>query len=179
MQLNRLTFPGLKSVYRRYLFWDFPAAERRPVWKMKRLWDKGLYCAWTMTEGREILSYAAAAKLDGDILLDYLAVVKQKRGRGFGTAMLKLLMEEFSGQAVFLEVEDPTDGDPLKRRRLDFYLRAGMLDSGVRCRVYGVDFLILTNMELPAVRTKERLDRLYRAVFVPEAYEKHIRWLQG
>ncbi|MBR6790734.1 MAG: hypothetical protein IKM31_07705 [Oscillospiraceae bacterium] len=177
MHLEKLNFRRLKMVYRRYLFWDFPASERRPIWKMRRLWKKGLYAAWVMADEKgKILAYAAAAVLDGDVLLDYLAVVRGKRGSGCGTKMLELLKEEFSGQTVFLEAEDPADGDPTKRRRVDFYLRGGFADSGVRCNVYGVDFVILTNTALPSDEAKSRLDRLYRAVFVPKAYWKHIRF---
>lgn len=177
MRLEKLNFRRLKMVYRRYLFWDFPASERRPIWKMRRLWKKGLYAAWVMTDEKgKLFSYAAAAMLEGDVLLDYLAVVRGKRGLGYGTKMLELLQEDFSGQCIFLEAEDPADGDPIKRSRVDFYLRSGFTDSGVRCNVYGVDFVILTNTDLPAFEIKERLDRLYRAVFVPKAYEEHIRF---
>ena len=181
MKLKHLTFLGLAKVYYRHLFWDFPPSERRPLYKMKALRDLGRYDAWAMTDERgRTAAYATAAMSDGDILLDYLAVCRGKRGKGHGSEMLRLLAEEFSGKTVFVEVEDPdTAPDENSReervRRLRFYLRGGFSDSGVRCVVYGVPYaILLAGEKLSTERAKSRLDNIYRNIFSAEAYAGHI-----
>ncbi|MBQ4051687.1 MAG: GNAT family N-acetyltransferase [Oscillospiraceae bacterium] len=142
----------------------------------------GRYDFWAMRDGKELFAYGATARADGDVMLDYLAVCRGRRGQGHGTHMLALLEQEFADKAVFIEVEDPetscSDGErQIRLRRLRFYQRAGFRDSGVRCNVYGVDFMILLKgPKMCESEAQRRLDRIYRAVFTPKAYAGHIRY---
>ena len=182
MKLEKLSPLRLIRVYYEHLFHDFPPAERRPLYKIFRLMALDRYDFWVMRDGKELFAYGAVARVDGDVMLDYLAVCRGKRDQGHGSRMLALLEQEYAGKAIFLEAEDPDapcSGEERQIRldRLRFYQRAGFLDSGVRCDVYGVDFVILCKGPgMNAREAQRRLDRIYRAVFTPKAYEEHIRY---
>jgi GNAT superfamily N-acetyltransferase len=71
------------------------------------------------------------------VLLDYLAVRKDMRGRGLGTIFLKNALElnDTPEKHLLMEVEDPTVGDDREQRkkRISFYRRSGARTmSGVR-----------------------------------------------
>ena len=184
MKLEKLSPLRLTAVYYRHLVYDFPVEERRPLYKIFRLMMLDRYDFYAMRDGKELLAYGAVARAGEDMMLDYLAVCRGKRGQGHGTRMLALLEREFAGKAVFVEVEDPDipcseEERRIRLRRLRFYQRSGFRDSGVRCDVYGVDFMILfRGPEMSAGEAHRRLDRIYRAIFTPKAYDEHIRYTE-
>ena len=80
------------------------------------------------------------------------------------------------------EVEDPeTAADAESRltreRRLRFYLRNGVLDTGVCSRVYGVDYRVL---ELPTAgahapeTVRDCYTALYRSMLPHSFFQKHF-----
>ena len=78
------------------------------------------------------------------VLLDYFAIVPEKRGHGIGTAALELLRERYPGKRIFLEIELPADDtDTDKLRRKDFYLRAGLSCTGINVLLFGVPMELL------------------------------------
>lgn len=85
------------------------------------------------------------------LLLDYLAVQPQLRGRGVGHAVLPLILkfcrDRAPGAHVFLEIETPTDEceNPLQRtRRKAFYLSCGLVETPVRAHIYGTEMELLS-----------------------------------
>ena len=67
--------------------------------------------------------------------------------------MRELYGEQFrNASSVLVEVDDPACADSdeekaVRKRRLTFYLKSGLRDTGARYRAFGVSFLIL---ECPA-----------------------------
>lgn len=185
MKLKKLTPFWLAVIYYWYLFWDFPPMERRPLRAMHRLGRQGRYSAYIMSdESGNTAAYAAAAKgPDGSFLLDYLAVCRGQRGIGKGTQMLELLLKEFSGKPVFVEIEDPDAVKAIaekeqRLRRLRFYRRCSFRETGIRCSVYGVRYRILLSDEnMSDEKAYLRLDALYRAIFSKSAYDTQVRFL--
>lgn len=57
------------------------------------------------------------------IYLEHLAVAETMRKRGYGSAILELLMER--GKRIILEIEPPVDA--YRIGRMDFYLKNGFL----------------------------------------------------
>lgn len=68
--------------------------------------------------------------------------------------------------SVIGEVEDPECSDNendkiLQTRRLNFYLRNGYIDTGVRVKLFGVDYIVL-EMELNKNHSADEISALYK-----------------
>ena len=84
-----------------------------------------------------------------------------------------------------MEVDDPACADSdeekaVRKRRLTFYLKNGLRDTGARSRAFGVSFLIL---ECPAGEPHNREEageiyaRIYRAILPQRMYTRMIEIL--
>ena len=63
----------------------------------------------------------------------YFAVDDKKRGKGYGTAILRAAQKKYSGRRLFLAIEEVDEKyDNYKQRtdRLKFYERAGFIRTG-------------------------------------------------
>ena len=66
---------------------------------------------------------------------------------------------------VLLEVEDPACAEEdreTRERRLQFYLRNGMLDTGVKANVFGADFILL---RMPVGKTDADFGAIYQNIY--------------
>ena len=189
MEIRPLTdIDFIKNVYRTRLVKDFPFNERRPWRSVKKLWRAGRYDCWGMFDGEELLAYAFFASLTQDGgrygLFDYLAVSRERRGEGIGSAFIRGLAERLTDlECVIGEVEDPDAAEDAetaetRRRRLDFYLHADWRDTGVRAHVYGVDYRLL-EVPVGSTHTPKQTGEIYTAIyrsFLPEKFLKlHFR----
>ena len=77
-----------------------------------------------------------------------------------------------------LEDEDPEDGDETKQRRLNFYLRNGMVDTGVRSWVFGADYRIL-RMPMGDENVEDVYTELYRSMLPMPVYKAMVRIKNG
>ena len=77
------------------------------------------------------------------VYLAYLAIDPVQRGKGYGTAVLEALRLKYHDYRFIIDIEqqDPAaDNAEERRKRRDFYLRAGYEDTGVRYFFYGVHY---------------------------------------
>ena len=114
------------------------------------------------------------------VLLDYLGVCPDLRGRGLGSACLKKLLEYCRGQTILVEAEAEISGLPdgeraLRRRRLEFYRRAGFVPLPWCSRIFGVDYAVLAGGGVPAPEeAMAAYARLYRSEFPPAVYRRKV-----
>ena len=171
-ELRPLTGPQLRRLYRERVARDFPPAERRPLAAILRLRARGDYHTWGVFEEDALLAYAFLWRGEGCALLDYLAVCREARGRGYGTQTLALVKGRYGPTPLLAEVEAPEKGAPpgenaLRSRRLDFYRRAGFAPLGYQALLYGVRYEMLS---CPAAGPGEaaRLQAAHRALYQGE-----------
>jgi len=150
MAIEELTAEEVREVYRTRLVRDFPPNEVKRLSLIEKTARRGGYRCYGLKDGDGLLAYAFFMVLERQALLDYYAVRQDLRGTGVGSRFLRELGEGVmkGNDCVLLETEDPdavTDPEAkMKReRRLHFYLKNGLLDTGVRSRVYGADYRIL------------------------------------
>jgi len=110
---------------------SFPANERhRPEVIRERL-ARGRYRLVIGRDRAETLFFALLWPLEGTdfVLLDFMATKSGHRGRGFGSAFLKMIAAtpEMAGKFLLMEVEDPASGGNAEQRarRVEFYRRQG------------------------------------------------------
>ena len=184
MRLHELTSAQLAWLYEAELKQDFPPEELKPLKAMLSLMAQGRYQALGLYEGEELLGYALLWLEPGVpfALLDYLGTLEGKRSRGLGAAMLDLLADYYKEyRGIFGEAEAPENGSPdgeaLRRRRLNFYLRNGFRYGGYDCALFGVHYqtLIRGREDVTAVELLEVHRKIYRGHMPPHIYQRFIQ----
>lgn len=180
MILRKLTPAEGEPFYNEHLKRDFPDSELKPWWIMLEHLDRGMYDLLAAFDGDRLVGYAwQFCPPQGAILIDYLAIVPELRGQGWGTALLDALRQYYAptGQMLVLESEHPEEApDPEEaKRRLAFYFRAGLQDTGVETRLFGVRFCILSFGELDDPR--QAIWDVYRTMLDDERFERFFQLL--
>lgn len=169
MTLRTLDRAGLRAVYKTHVKRDFPPSERKPLFVMERLAREGRYVPLGVYEGEELLAYAFLWHDGAEdyVLLDYLAVVEGRRGRGTGSAVLRLLEEHCRNyRGILVEAEAlSADADPeenaRRTRRQEFYLRAGFRKLSYQAKLFGVVYDMFSSGEADSQAAAAAHRRLY------------------
>lgn len=118
--------------------------------------DEGKRCGFAITASQGEL-----------VLLDYFAVSDKWRCQGIGSEALLLMKELYSDKQFYLEIEKPderADDQEERLRRKDFYLKNGMLDTGICIELFGEKMELLASK--PGL-TFEQCEKLYRELLGP------------
>lgn len=184
MQIRRLTEEEISGIYNEHLVKDFPAGEVKPLKTILERFREDKYFAYGMFEKEELIGYAFTMNINPEsvYLLDYFAIVKDKRDMGFGSSLLSELKEMWNkeGKRLVLEVENPeyeTDEDlkNMMNRRISFYKRNEMLVSGVTCNFYNNEYRILyAGTELEDTSVYEMVMRSYKYFFGEDFVKAHV-----
>lgn len=181
MTLRALSQEQIEAVYRERMLLDFPKEELKPLQMIIRLYRKEVYDAFGAFDGDELVAYALAfRRKDGHaMLLDYLAVTPDKRGRGIGEEFLTLLAAHYgrTHDAMIIECEEPDTAPDSQQAaaRLRFYERAGARMTDLRATLFGVMFVILyLPLSGNRVDCAEELTALYKAMLSPGRYAKWV-----
>lgn len=152
----------------------FPVSERKPFSIIVNMYRKGKTDLWCIRKGRQFAGFASTVNGDSLILLDYFAVTPHLRGCGIGRTALLQLMKHYSGQGLFVEIENaaqPGADQSQRIRRKAFYLQCGMEDLKVTATVFGVRMELLgvrCQLDFPAYKD------FYHTYYSPWAAE-HIQ----
>lgn len=132
-------------IYRLYQT-AFPASEKKPFSMICSMQKKGKSDVWYCVESGKFAGLVITINGPDKILLDYLAVAKNRRGQGIGSKILKKMREQYQGKGVFLEIEivdETADNYEERKRRKQFYLSNGMKPMNVFVELFGVDMELL------------------------------------
>lgn len=133
------------GLYRLYMK-AFPKAERKPFSMIVRMYRKGKTDIWCVEADGKFSGLGITINGEDVILLDYFAIVKDRRGRGIGTGALQALLERYAGKGFFLEIESTREQVPeqaMRRRRKKFYLSAGLEELNTAAKLFGVEMELL------------------------------------
>ena len=181
--IRELSLEEIRDIYTRYLYYDFPFDERKPLDRIEKSMRGGQYlCLGAWNKDGIFLAYAFFVVIGKNVLLDYYAVVPEYRGTGIGTSFLPLAATKTNADCLIIEIEDPESAnDPeekiVRRKRQDFYLRTGCILSDVHARAFGVDYLLL---EYPLGKTHssgeiaENYLGIYRTILPRAMYEANM-----
>ena len=155
----------------------FPRCERKPFSRITSMVKAGRADLWTIRMDGRFAGFAATVNAPQIVLLDYLAVKKNFRGRGVGTGAMGLLNESYRDRGFFVEIESTLEDASNARerqKRKRFYVNCGMEPMGTEADVFAV------RMELLGTRCHldfESYRNFYRDNYSPWAAE-HIREVQ-
>lgn len=182
MYTRNLNLEEALWVYKAYVPQHFARNEVKPLKNVKRMWEDGGYSCIGFFEHegdsvRDIIGYAfmsrnTAIEHPKTVLLDYLALRHEFRGRGYGSELLRMLSQQTDcdWKAVLIETEDidyaVTDREKEERIRRDaFYTRAGVIKTRVKTLVYSARYsnwyLPLGDMKLTDEEELEEITKIY------------------
>lgn len=184
MEVKQLEFDTVKQIYEEHLTKDFIPAEQKPLIVLHILMKLGLYFCYGLYDENQLKGYAFFCAGDNKkkdaILLDYFVVLDGLRGKGYGTEFMKLLKVELSEYGMILaEVElmeetKESQGDSIKEKRKQFYLKNGWLITSLEVDLFG-ERLQIYQLPIRAQETEskvyEELNQIYDKMF----YEKQVR----
>ncbi len=167
---------------------DFPPDERKPFSMIESLMDNGCYeCCGFYEKADDSLCAYAFMMTDQEtnmLLLDYFAVCEEVRGKGYGSIALELLKADYMNWGGMLfEVEDDDAAETeaekrLRRRRISFYEKNGVLMTSQRSRAFDVDFRLMV-MNLGKTATDDNIGYLissmYRKMLPDNLFREHFR----
>lgn len=149
MELRQLNVEEIKVIFHQHIKNDFPISEQRPLKSIMQLKHKKQYYCFGLYDN-DLVGYAffAGDKNKKVLLLDYFAVVKEKRNSGYGSIFVALIKEKFSEYLIIAEVESIITArniseKNLRQRRINFYLDNGLYQSDMICQLFGVHYQML------------------------------------
>ncbi len=135
-------YKKIKKLYKN----AFPSCERKPFSVIKKMYKKGKTDILCFVDDEGFAGFATTINGESEILIDYLAIAEEKRGRGKGKKAVELLLEKYKHLGVFLEIERPfEDAENYQERikRKDFYLSSGFSPMNTYAKLFGVDMELL------------------------------------
>ena len=189
--LRRLSVNEVRSVYTHYMPDDFAANEIKPLAAIERMMQKGKYEAYGFYENGELRAYLllVTPQEGSAYLLDYFAVLKDDRGKSYGSEALHALMDFLPPDiTVFIESENPyyatsEDERTTMEKRKRFYEANGAVSTGVTARVFDAHYKVyaLSGKEArehdawDTQTYREAYDAIYRHnMLTPKLYSENV-----
>lgn len=141
---SSLDMPFILDLYQK----SFPQEERKPFSLIERKAAMGSMEILVLKEEGKRCGLAITALGQGIVLLDYFAIAPEYQGQGLGSDALFLLRELYVEKQFFLEIEELDDTQPNAQervRRKSFYLRNGMLETGIHIELFHVRMELLAS----------------------------------
>lgn len=192
MELCKLTRSEITHIYHTYMKQDFPADELKPLSHIIRSVEQGYGFTLGLFEGQNLIGYAVFILCEETkcALLDYFAILSDRRGEGLGHRAFSLFETYFKRElpgidGLYIESERiaaaADEGQRLVReRRIAFYRSCGCEMTTLQAVLFSVDYSVLYKpfQETEEGASREALDALYRKMFKPEHYA-HFVTLSG
>ncbi len=137
MNLVRMKSSDVYHTYFEKMQFDFGSQELKKFQELKREISNDTCDAWNIVVGQKIIGYAFVVKDKKGLygLLEYFAIDKSLRSSGFGTKAIGMIKERYSRNVKLLYVDsespDSAQNRRIAARRLNFYRRAGVKDTGI------------------------------------------------
>ncbi len=184
MKLQLLNNVQIEKLYQKHMVKDFPKDELKPLKMILKSVEEGFYDCFGLYDDNTMVGYTFMVKLDNSYLIDYIAIFPELRNNGIGANLLTIIDEDLeTADKIFGEVEDPNYTDnlaqkELQARRLNFYLRNGCRDTGLRVDCFGVKYIILEAGKTH-FKNKDEVwnlyERFYKNFLPKDKFEKNIK----
>lgn len=178
-----LDIEEITNIYNKYILNDFPASEVKSLRRILEGVQNGQYYACAYMEEDAIKAYAffIQSMVNKVRLLDYFAVVSDKRSKGYGSKFLRKLVELAKQDDVhmILEIENPDLARPDQNRdymirRKGFYEKNDIKVSNVSCSFADNEYSILyAGNELGDEQIRAEIEGIYREFFGDEFIDKN------
>lgn len=182
MDIRTLTIEEIRKAYKDHLYYDFPPDELKPLDRIEASINAGQYLCIGAFEDK-LVAYAFFVLTGDKCLLDYYAVIPELRGQGIGSAFIREAITKAGSSFTIIEIDDPSEASDedeklICRKRMDFYLKAGCINTEVRVSAFGVRFLILEyplNGNHSASEVAEGYKDIYREILPSKMFDENIK----
>lgn len=173
-QIRMATMEEAPFIYDSFIEPYFPEDEKKPLKAILRMMETGLYKIICVVEQDQIRGAAFLTTYPGGqiYLLDYLAVDKLHRSRGFGGILIQECQKCIDDRPILIEteaLETASGEEELKERtkRNAFYQKNGALHTGVKTLIWNVTYDNWQVAKAPVSRevTIEELKNIYSFMF--------------
>ena len=136
MKLMNIADEGMRYKSQLYELYEmaFPEQEKKPLHVMEQLVEDGKMEMLAIVDGDEFVGLAINMLSGNCALLDYYAIIPEKRSGGYGSKGLEVLLVHFKNQKYIFEIEiqdEQADNAQERKRRKAFYLRNGLKETGL------------------------------------------------
>lgn len=174
--VQKMSEEQMRQIYEEQMKRDFPPNELKPLSKMQRLVRAGVYEGFLLWEGGQPKAYWMLLRdcRRQTALLDYLGVLPEFRGQGYGSRALLEIRRSLPPEVkLLIEAEDPAMAEgreerEVRERRLAFYRNNHAVDTGLRACVFEAPYVIFVMgaaQETARTLDREWLRECYQAFY--------------
>ncbi|MCM1266594.1 MAG: hypothetical protein NC302_01705 [Bacteroidales bacterium] len=192
-RVERLDEQEITQIYHTYMKKDFPPAELKPLSHILKSREAGYGFTLGLYGEAGLTGYAVFILCEeaGCALLDYFAILSDRRGEGLGHLAFPLFDAYFASglpdiEGLYIESERIAAAKNEKQRltrerRIAFYESCGCALTPFRSVLFGVDYSVLYRPFGGHGKTAslEALDTLYRKMFKPQHYAHFVSLSQA
>ena len=151
--------PTLRKQVKALYYTAFPKEERLPWWLLRLNARRSGIDLTAFLDGDTFCGFTASVTADNMHFLLFFAIPDDLRGRGYGSAILFQLRQNYEDVTLNVELLDETAPNyPQRLRRFAFYRKNGFFDTGYHVWEVGGKFRVLG--------TESRLDvGTYKKIF--------------
>ena len=123
----------------------FPSEERPPFSWLVKMDRNQLF---GVEDNDEFIGLLSLVEYQDLVYVFFLAVKKKYRGKGYGSKILRYVLEKYQGKRIFLLAEDPNIpclNKEERKNRLKFYSHNGFSQTNLVIVEYEVQYVVLTN----------------------------------
>lgn len=128
----------------------FPVSERVWPWYLLLMSKRSSVDHMAYYDGGKFCGFTYSVVSDDLVCVVYIAVKAELRSRGYGSAILSSLKEQYKGKIISLNVEvldEEADNYEQRKRRIRFYQKNEMIDTGYRIKKESGDFYVFANSD--------------------------------
>ncbi|MCI9085043.1 MAG: GNAT family N-acetyltransferase [Clostridia bacterium] len=129
-QQHKSDWKEIKKIYLE----AFPKPERKPLFTIKHSVNKGKTKLITSTENGILQGFAMVIPFQNAVMVDYLAVSNNIRGKGTGSKLIEKVCKQFADKKIVLLIEKINNNAPNNKQRLarkKFYIKNGFISSDI------------------------------------------------
>ena len=144
--LGLTEYRQVKEIYKE----AFPESERVWSWYLLLMSKRNSVDYVAYYDDDKICGFTYSVVSDELVCVVYIAVKNELRSKGYGSAIMDSLKEQYKGKIISLNVEEldaSADNFVQRKRRIDFYLKNDMIDTGYRIRKESGDFYIFSDSD--------------------------------
>ena len=128
----------------------FPPNERPPFDGLLEKANQGFADFLVIREENRNIGLAYLVPIEDVVYLFYFAVDSTCRGKGYGSAALKAILEKYKEYHVLFSIEDweeEAENTEQRIKRHKFYLRCGLIDLPFKLKGNGMVFAVMSNSD--------------------------------